>query len=598
MSILEAFELDNSSVDSNCLRTCRCALHPTSLSFCLNFALQSTSDDILHASLVVNCTACHNKIMTLKRYGCKLDSKIPNLLCTLPSTTTGNSTYLYVKSFSDSVELCPQQCLIGSETRAIDFEMRDTKTGKQYQLRVDCRSTDTIADKPNFQTFQTHSKLSLSMASVLNVCSDLHMPPSESDLNKHRIKLSDMELLTTEVKSQCKKLQDMLKTMKDEESVYVKSFIGDTRPFTWCHITSESCSPYSKEDLYKLITNVQLEATRLLPFNVCGLSGMLPSVEVLAREYNRIQKRISWDGVAVANSNRGDLVNVRAYYIALRAIESHIAQLVSPPDTKMYGGYEHRSFAYQLRQLKANNLGNSLLLSDATFQDCQNVLGMIAVSKMAWPLGLVNEEIPLLHHLKVDMCVRGILHDFNDGTRYKNVRLSIPFNPCVCISPTEERASAVRNLYAMTYIDMNNRIIYPEVHVKVAKALKSRIAADVDSQDSKLHDTESVKLMFSSDTQTLVQYALLGTPSTSHASNYMQFLDDPKVTTGYNTGHISALMLRNLFHGIESLKLEDSKHVDRTMHRQSARLSADGAKHSHVKPHRIFQQISQREVGL
>ena len=93
--------------------------------------------------------------------------------------------------------------------------------------------------------------------------------------------------------------------------------------------------------------------------------------------YARLQHAVSWDLIAKTNTNSAALVDVRASYIAIRAIEDRLCKLFSG-HARAYEDYQHTSHLHQIKQLYINNAYNSILLGDKTYNEVRSVITALA----------------------------------------------------------------------------------------------------------------------------------------------------------------------------------------------------------------------------
>lgn len=448
-------------------------------------------------TLTLQCAECHVKCCVLDRQRAELVSGKINMWVDELAVGTG-------------MQLCFAQPVMqhGQPTNRlrldpaqahVDFQWRD-QDGREFTMRVGYVPTSAPWQPPAEgacacaaeQTDPPHivSKFRGRLAHALRDVPELH----------HDV----VRAISWEaVDGECGRLRELCADMWDEDAATAREEewrahqLVDLDPIRVCRFLVPP--PGRAASCAAVAAAMHAELQRLDEYCV-----VLPEAQeqfaALADEYRRLQRRVSWEHIQKEDTNRGDLVNVRACYVALRAIEDHIAGAFSA--TTLYQDrYHQRSHGYQLEQIYANNACNSLKLSDEVYTDLRRVLALVA--QPARKIALVCDPEPLVHRWQVAMCMRGLIGD----TRAKNVAFRIPRVPVADMLPG--RGQAVQDLYDMTHVDAQHRIISDDLHRRFVAALWEYARGRGE------HELRAVAQYLAPGTRSMVD-AVLGAPP-SHA---------------------------------------------------------------------------------
>jgi hypothetical protein len=269
-------------------------------------------------------------------------------------------------------------------------------------------------------------------------------------------------------------------------------------------------------------------------------------------KYRDIQLRVSWDRVHEYDTNRSDIVNIRAWYVGLRAIETFMEHVVSHKKNHDYlDRYIYKSYQYQLHQILANNTRNSIELDEDVFTQVQNLLTELDDYTLLHEKIQSDDEsdtdrslLPFIestsHHEMMSMaCVQGILTQNCVDSHMKDTRLR---NCCSGMhyhhakhSENERHSTAVLTFCDMLEVDVQNRILHVSLRDKVRDVLyKSQMRGEIPGIRILPEDIECLDI-FDSSTRPLADYAIFGKSAEAPDDILYKFFKSPKdMQTGYN----------------------------------------------------------------
>lgn len=412
----------------------------------------------LDAKLTMVCAACGAVCCVFERYAAELVPGKTNLL--IDGLAAAPGTTLLV----DAAGHAPCDLDVAEK---VDFEWR-ARDGRGFTLRVGCSleagpglNCGWGAEEPPaswqadaVETLVT-SRLRGQIEAVLGGAPELHHDTAR------KLTWAEADAECGRVRELCRELWVEDAALRREEA-WVADALVDLDLVRSCRFMA----PLRAASVGRVGTALGAELARLEECRVV-VPGAAERFAVVCDEYRRLQQRVSWEDVRTEDTNRADLVNVRACYVALRAIEDHLAAAFSA--TPLVGArYYERSHAYQLEQMYANNAGNSLKLSDAVYADVRRVLALVVGADSvggAREMAVVRDVEPLVHRWQVAMCVRGLV----GNARAKNVAWRVPRTPVAGMLPGRERA--VQDLLDMAHVDCSHRLITSDVRWRFTVAV-------------------------------------------------------------------------------------------------------------------------------
>ena len=274
-------------------------------------------------------------------------------------------------------------------------------------------------------------------------------------------------------------------------------------------------------------------------------------IEVIDK-YRDIQLRVSWDRVHEYDTNRSDIVNIRAWYVGLRAIETFMEHVVSHKKNHDYlDRYIYKSYQYQLHQMLANNTRNSIELDKDVFTQVQNLLTELDEYTLRHKKIKSDDAsdtntslLPFIestsHHEMMSMaCVQGILTQNCVDLHMKDTRLR---NCCSALhyhhakyTENERHSTAVLTFCDMLEVDVQNRILHASLRDKVRDVLyKSQMRGEIPGIRLLPEDIECLDI-FDSSTRPLAEYAIFGKSAEAPDDILYKFFKSSKdIQTGYN----------------------------------------------------------------
>lgn len=439
----------------------------------LDFIQDESGECKLESRLTLSCTECKNLLMSLDRCTAKLDRDCMNYLWTMPIfadytivnfnwTCEGRLHSTVIETFLDS----RLQTDVGSS----DFKLQLSENEEyemcfkcnEFDFMIKCIGCSTVHASSNvesdicmmtpFQSLISTSHVRTALLDVMDIRPTIH---TGSDCKT--VSVADLDKECSELRKLCVELHSTERRLYLADSEFVRRMLPDADAFRSCKIFK--CN-VDAGDVSNLCMRLKNELSRLSTVSV-EMPRLSDSLQDIAEDYHRLQTQASWKGIHADDRNRHNLVDVRSYYIGLRAIEEHLATCISDPSVNIYGEYRDRSHVHQLNQIKTNNAFNAIQLSDSAYRDVLGVLSKLSSRARGSIAGVVVEDtLPLLHRYKVSMCIRGLL--CRPG--YKNVAFDIPRLHAADYVADPIRAQAMQDLHAMTFIDSAHRIIPGSVH--------------------------------------------------------------------------------------------------------------------------------------
>ena len=227
----------------------------------------------------------------------------------------------------------------------------------------------------------------------------------------------------------------------------------------------------------KFQLHTQLEEVKRLSFEIRAELARLQTQKVevpynklasIVDEYHDLQNCVSWRNIESTSTNHVNVVNTRARYVVIRAIENYLTRCLSVENAK-HTEYQDRSYRQQLERIHAQSVKDTVTLDKDIYKKLLDQIGNIATSKCDKSHSIVSmERHPLVFHCKVAMCLRYILGSHNTS---KNVAFTVPQLNTTNHGP--KRSLVMRDLHARVYVDMKLNVIHPDVYSVVTEALES-----------------------------------------------------------------------------------------------------------------------------
>ena len=265
-----------------------------------------------------------------------------------------------------------------------------------------------------------------------------------------------------------------------------------------------------------------------------------------------------WSGGAYA-----DLINVRAHYIGLSAIDEtiaqHCAQLLGTGSEykQLFPTAVHR---WQLQQVMSKNVNSEITLSQTAFDhNCSLVDQMVALNQnLEVKIGLMCPAT----QLRLE-CLLHAVNKQSDVSGHANTRHTIasPFTTGLCVNRIQSNKTAqkldlsfsdsphfkldieanqqnlaVCQLNALVNSDYLHRILPPLLHKKLSTHLKLIAQNNLTPLSPPLDHTQTAKIlsMFDEHLAPLARVAFLNEKLHPSAKNGLAFVSSPAIQTGYN----------------------------------------------------------------
>ena len=195
-----------------------------------------------------------------------------------------------------------------------------------------------------------------------------------------------------------------------------------------------------------------------------------------------LQKSVAWDDIHCQDTNRINVVNVRALYIGIRAIETFLERVISHHDNlENFNRYVYNSYQYQLNQIQKNNIHNSIELDNNIYTDVKTLLCELQTytdlhleyKKMptSLPALLPRIDAAYAHELVSRACLRGIMSHQDKHQNFKDTRLPLCHEPQYYTIaehiPDPCRSKAVMNFCEMLELDVQNHILHPDLQRQI-----------------------------------------------------------------------------------------------------------------------------------
>lgn len=289
------------------------------------------------------------------------------------------------------------------------------------------------------------------------------------------------------------------------------------------------------------------------------LEGALSSetfnhVQNVLQYYNALQERVSWNQVHIHDTNRMDIVNIRALYVGIRALETFLEHVVSHKDNHIYlDRYVYRSYTYQLNQILANNEFQAIQLDHDVFaklnqmlQDIQNFTLLLQNAQHSL-LPYINSK--RVHEIASRVLIQSLISQSELSKKivsFKDTRMQCchqfaNYSLIQNISDNDHY-KAVQSLGDMLEIDVYNQILHPSLKFQVYDLLR-KVQHTLVAHRAPLtsEDTKCLKI-FNEHTRPLADYAIFGPKRCASVKidDLYKFLQpDAKAGTGYNNEFIS-----------------------------------------------------------
>lgn len=277
------------------------------------------------------------------------------------------------------------------------------------------------------------------------------------------------------------------------------------------------------------------------------------------------------------NSAIDNVVNCRAYYLALSAVCDQVYRNLETTYTLSPRLLPHAVYQYNLQQIWQNNTNNDVKLSEDVFEQVKEHMNQIALlgpSSTDSVLCKINNNVNLgkvklgqdmsqeCVQLWMNVCGEG---DFpNDMQRSVNRTVSKKYlkwanRPSLSeITVCDPQTLAIAQKFQLANSELQNRIISPAVYKTVCDALEAALQERNSGRDglSMKQKQAMLSLMqIQSEPRKSLIYTALGnptieSPNSDPIENGTAFLHATDITsTGYNQEEVTKLLIQNIFTG-------------------------------------------------
>lgn len=377
------------------------------------------------------------------------------------------------------------------------------------------------------------------------------------------------------------KMQEVCADVEKHQMCQVHEQVSDHKTLKFWKTDSICLTDTLPEELQKRVEHIQSQTEQhltdmihiQLSDGLQKLKSILPCdlfehVNQTIKQYDDIQQRASWNGVHEHDTNRIDIVNVRALYVGIRAIETFLEHVVSHTTNHAnLDRYIYRSYAHQLNQMIENNDCNSIELDHQIYVQIRDMLqglqsytikhidyrNSLTTSSDTSTVSLLPPiHSPHFHEITARACVQGILtqgclfKDFKD-TRQTYCHNEF-YNEMSRAAVDDRHQKAIMSMCDMLEIDVKNRILHPS-HKNDVINLLSNVQRSSKSHYPQVDSLDMTCLdIFNAHTRPLVNYAIFGSiaSDTSDDRLYGFLNSQTDVGVGYNKKVLCELIEKRL----------------------------------------------------